>query len=121
MCHHQGSGVAAALRLLARCLPEDRPSVVVLDEMPYLIRTDAGFEGTLQKIFDRELSRKPTLLTCVGSDLAMMDALNEYGRPFHQRATELVIPPLSPADAAEMHGLSAADAFDAYLVSGSSR
>jgi AAA+ ATPase superfamily predicted ATPase len=108
----------AALRLLARCLPEDRPSAVVLDEMPYLIRTDAGFEGTLQKLFDRELSRKPVLLICVGSDLAMMEALNEYGRPFHQRATELVIPPLSPADAAEMLDLPAADAFDAYLVSG---
>jgi hypothetical protein len=108
----------AALRLLARCLPDDRPSVVVLDEMPYLIATDAGFEGTLQKIFDRELSRKPTLLVCVGSDLAMMEALNEYGRPFHQRATEMVVPPLSPADAAEMLGLPAAEALDAYLVSG---
>lgn len=107
-----------ALRLLARSLPEDRPSVLVLDEMPYLIKTDPGFEGTLQKIFDRELSRKPVLLICVGSDLAMMEALNSYGRPFHQRATELVVPPLSPADAAGMLGLSAADAFDAYLVSG---
>src|SRR5450756_265259 len=100
----------AALRLLAQCLPDDQPSVVVIDEMPYLIATDAGFECTLQKIFDRELSRKPMLLVCVGSDLAMMEALNSYGRPFHQRATELVIPPLSPADAAEMLGLPAADA-----------
>lgn len=108
----------AALRLLARALPENRPSVVVLDEMPFLIRTDAGFEGTLQKIFDRELSRKPVLLICVGSDLAMMEALNGYGRPFHQRATELVVAPLSPADAAEMLALPAADALDAYLVSG---
>jgi uncharacterized protein len=108
----------AALRLLARCLPDDGPSVIVLDEMPYLIQTDAGFEGTLQKIFDRELSRKPVLLVCVGSDLAMMEALNEYGRPFHQRATELVVPPLSPADVAEMLELPAAEAFDAYLVSG---
>lgn len=108
----------AALRLLARCLPDEQPSVVVLDEMPYLIRTDAGFEGTLQKIFDRELSRKPVLLVCVGSDLAMMEALNEYGRPFHQRATELIVPPLSPADAAQMLELPAAEAFDAYLVSG---
>jgi hypothetical protein len=108
----------AALRLLARSLPEGQPSVVVLDEMPYLISTDPGFEGTLQKVFDRELSRKPVLLICVGSDLAMMEALNEYGRPFHQRATELVVPPLSPADAAEMLDLSPSQAFDAYLVSG---
>jgi uncharacterized protein len=108
----------AALTMLARSLPDDQPSVAVIDEMPYLIKTDPGFEGTLQKVFDRELSRKPVLLICVGSDLAMMEALNEYGRPFHQRATELVVPPLNPADVAEMLQLSAADAFDAYLVSG---
>lgn len=108
----------AALRLLAGALPTDRPSVVVLDELPYLIANDPGFEGTLQKLFDRELSRRPTLLICIGSDLAMMEALNQYGRPFHQRATELVVPPLSPADLAGMLELPAADAFDAYLVSG---
>lgn len=108
----------AALRLLAQALPQDRPSVVVLDEMPYLIANDAGFEGTLQKQFDRELSRRPVLLLCVGSDLAMMEALNEYGRPFHQRATEMVVPPLNPADVAAMLNLPPADAFDAYLVTG---
>lgn len=108
----------AALRLLAGCLPEDTPSVVILDEMPYLIETDPGFEGTLQKIFDRELSKRPVLLLCVGSDLAMMEALNEYGRPFHQRATEMVVPPLSPADTATMLDLPPAEAIDAYLVSG---
>ncbi|PRX45512.1 hypothetical protein B0I33_109175 [Prauserella shujinwangii] len=108
----------AALRLLAGALPDDQPSVVVLDELPYLLSNDPGFEGTLQKQFDRELSRKPVLLLCVGSDLAMMEALNEYGRPFHQRATELVVPPLSPADVACLLALPAADAFDAYLVTG---
>jgi AAA+ ATPase superfamily predicted ATPase len=108
----------AALRLLAAALPVDRPSVVILDEMPYLIANDAGFEGTLQKFFDRDLSRRPVLLLCIGSDLAMMEALNEYGRPFHQRATEMVIPPLSPADVAIMLDLPPAEAFDAYLVTG---
>ena len=108
----------AALRLLVTALPADQASVIVLDEMPYLIANDPGFEGTLQKLFDRELSRRPVLLIGIGSDLAMMEALNEYGRPFHQRATEMVVPPLNPADVAEMLELPAADAFDAYLVSG---
>jgi DNA-binding transcriptional ArsR family regulator len=44
--------------------------------------------------------------------------LNSYGRPFHQRATEMVVPPLSPADVLEMLAVPAADALDAYLVSG---
>lgn len=108
----------AALRLLAGALPADRPAVVILDEMPYLIANDAGFEGTLQKLFDRDLSRRPMLLLCIGSDLAMMEALNDYGRPFHQRATEMVVPALSPVDVADMLGLPPADAFDAYLVTG---
>ncbi|MGP4112915.1 ATP-binding protein [Streptomyces sp. 4N509B] len=108
----------AALHLLALALPEDRPTVVVLDEMPYLIRNDPGFEGTLQKLFDRELSRRPVLLLCVGSDLAMMERLNDYDHPFHQRGTEMVVPPLNPADVAEMLDVPPADAFDAYLVTG---
>jgi uncharacterized protein len=108
----------AALRLLAAALPKDQPTVVILDEMPYLVANDPGFEGSLQKVFDRELSRLPVLLLCIGSDLAMMEALNDYGRPFHQRATEMVVPPLSPLDVATMLELSPADAFDAYLVTG---
>lgn len=109
---------AAALSLAAAVLPADGPSVVVLDEMPYLIANDPGFEGSLQRVFDREFSRKPTLVLCIGSDLSMMEALNDYGRPFHQRATEMVVPPLTPADVADMLGLPAAEAFDAHLVSG---
>ncbi|OIV36549.1 ATPase [Mangrovactinospora gilvigrisea] len=108
----------AALSMLATALPADRPSVVVLDEMPYLVREDPSFEGALQKAFDRRLSKLPVLLILVGSDLAMMEQLNTYGRPFYQRGTEMSIPPLSPADVAAMLDLPAADAFDAYLVTG---
>lgn len=108
----------AALQLLSAALPADQPSIVVMDEMPYLIANDPGFEGTLQKLYDRELSRRPVLLLCVGSDLAMMERLNQYDRPFHQRGTELLVPPLSPADVADMLDLEAPEAFDAYLVSG---
>lgn len=107
----------AALRLLASAVP-DSGSVIVIDELPYLTKSDPGFEGTLQKLFDRELSRRRVLLVGIGSDLAMMEALNEYGRPFHQRATEMVVPPLSPAEVGAMLQLGAADAFDAFVVTG---
>lgn len=108
----------AALRLLASALPTDTPSIVVLDEMPYLVREDPSFEGALQKVFDRELSRLPVLLVLIGSDVAMMEQLNTYGRPFYQRGTEMIVPPLTPRDVADMLDLAPADAFDAYLVSG---
>ncbi|MGW7366661.1 ATP-binding protein [Streptomyces sp. NPDC054841] len=108
----------AALNLLASALPTDTPSVVVLDEMPYLVREDPTFEGALQKAFDRTLSKLPVLLVLIGSDVAMMEQLNTYGRPFYQRGTEMVVPPLTPRDVATMLDLPPADAFDAYLISG---
>ncbi|MEU4264850.1 MULTISPECIES: ATP-binding protein [Streptomycetaceae] len=108
----------AALSLLASVLPQDTPSVVVLDEMPYLVREDPTFEGALQKAFDRTLSKLPVLLVLIGSDIAMMEQLNTYGRPFYQRGTEMVVPPLNPTEVAAMLDLPPAEAFDAFLVSG---
>ncbi|WP_152364715.1 ATP-binding protein [Microlunatus speluncae] len=107
----------AALRLLATALADDG-SVVIFDELPYLIDADQNFEGTLQRAFDRELSKHRLLLIGIGSDLSMMEALNSYGRPFHQRASEMVVPPLTPAEVGTMLGLAAAEAFDAHLVTG---
>ena len=109
---------AAAFRQLAGILPGDRASVVVLDEVPYLMDEQGAFESVLQRAWDRELSRKPVLLLLIGSDLSMMEALTSYGRPFHQRAAEMPVGPLNPADVAAMTGLAAADAFDATLVTG---
>ncbi|WP_405139140.1 ATP-binding protein [Nocardia sp. NBC_01388] len=108
----------AAFRQLASILPEDQPSVVVLDELPYLMDPAGAFESVLQRAWDRELSRKPVLLILIGSDLAMMQALTSYGRPFHQRGTEMRLGPLNPADVATMTGLNPAAAFDATLVTG---
>ncbi|KGH45396.1 ATPase [Modestobacter caceresii] len=108
----------AALRLLATAVSTDGPSIVVIDELPYLTGADTAFEGTLQKVFDRVIARHPVLLIGVGSDLAMMEALNEYGRPFHQRATEMVVPSLSPREVGAMLDLDPAATFDAYLVTG---
>nr|BFF27013.1 hypothetical protein GCM10025732_49780 [Glycomyces mayteni] len=86
--------------------------------MPYLIAQDPGFEGALQRAFDRRFSRLPVLLVLIGSDLAVMEQVNTYGRPFYQRGTELVVPPFNPAEIAERTGLGAAEAFDAFLVTG---
>jgi AAA+ ATPase superfamily predicted ATPase len=109
---------SAALRQLAGILPEDRPAVVVIDEVPYLMERIDAFEGVLQRAWDRELSRRPVLLILIGSDLSMMEALSSYGRPFHQRGQELVLGPLNPADVGRMLGLEPAAAFDATLITG---
>lgn len=108
----------AALRLLAELLPDDQPSVLVIDEVPYLMDRIDAFEGVLQRTWDRLLSRKPVLLLLVGSDISMMESLNSYDSPFHQRGREMVVGPLTPADLADMLDLEPAAAFDAALVTG---
>jgi hypothetical protein len=96
-------------RQLAVALPDDQPSIVVIDELPWLLESDEALEGELQTAWDRLLSRKPVLLILIGSDLA---------RPFHQRAAVMVLPPLNPVEVGDLLGLGPADALDAYLVTG---
>jgi uncharacterized protein len=108
----------AALRLLAGALPADEPSVVVLDEFPWLLQRDPGLEGTLQVVWDRLLEGLPVLLVLVGSDLSVMQSLSEYGRPLFGRAKIQVVKPFHPGDTAAVLGLSGADAIDAQLVTG---
>lgn len=105
-----------AFRALAAALP-DQPSIVVLDEVPWLAEQDALFDGALQTAWDRLLSKHPVLLLLLGSDLHMMERLTAYDRPFYGRADNLALNPLNPAETGEVLGLSAADAIDAHLIS----
>lgn len=107
-----------ALRALATALPDTSPSIVVLDEVPWLVEQDRSFEGALQTVWDRHLSAKPVLLILVGSDLSVMEALTSYGRPFYGRAARMVLRPLNPYDVQQMTQLAAPAALDAYLVTG---
>lgn len=107
-----------ALRSLAVAVPEREPSIVVLDEVPWLVEQDGEFEGALQTVWDRYLSAKPVLLLLVGSDLSTMEALQEYGRPFHGRAARMLVRPLDLGDVQEMTALEPAEAIDAFLITG---
>jgi uncharacterized protein len=107
-----------ALRELALAAPQDRPSIVVIDEVPWLMEQDQEFEGALQAVWDRELSAMPILLLLVGSDATVMEGLQQYHRPFFGRAAKMTVRPLSPADVQSMTALEPADAFDAYLLTG---
>ncbi len=107
-----------ALRSLALALPDETPSVVVIDEVPWLVEQDPEFEGALQTVWDRFLSAKPVLLVLVGSDMSVMEALQSYGRPFFGRAATMTVRPLHVADVQDLTGLGAADAVDAWLMTG---
>ncbi|MBI3971545.1 MAG: ATP-binding protein [Chloroflexi bacterium] len=110
--------LATAARAAAGVAGDQPPLVIVLDEFPYLLEGNPALEATLQKVWDRVLQRAPVLLVLVGSDISMMAALTEYGRPLYGRARELVLPPFSPLETATMLDLDGAAAFDAYLVAG---
>ncbi len=113
----------AALATAAIGATQERPSMIVIDEFPYLgEKSDAearAIESMFSAAWERRLSRLPVILVLVGSDLTMMERLTEYGRPLYDRPTrQIVVDPLTPRDIAEVAGLQPEDAFDAYAVIG---
>lgn len=113
----------AALVTAAGGTDPARPSVIVLDEFPYLLgvteQARDAVLGAVQTAWDRTLSKLPVLLVLVGSDQAMMETITQPRQPLHQRPSrEFMVPPLNPAEAAALSGLAGADALDSYLVTG---
>ena len=109
---------SSALRVLADALPDDGPSIVVLDELPWLLESVPGGAGELQRAWDQHLSSKPVLLMLLGSDLSMMEALDRHDQPFYGRSTPMTLRELSVRDVATLIGQTGFDAFDAHLVTG---
>jgi AAA+ ATPase superfamily predicted ATPase len=107
-----------ALTMLSALIPSDTPSVVVIDEVPYMARRDDGFEGSLQAAWDSSLAAKPVMLLLVGSNQSEMERLTSHGRPFFGRSVDTELRPLRPKDVMEATGLSAPEAIDAYLITG---
>lgn len=108
----------AALALAAEGATRAKPVILVIDELPYLAAKEPSIEAVLQMVWDRSFQGAPVLVILIGSDEATMGALTEQGRPLYDRAREMAIQPLSPADVGELLGLEPADALDAYLVIG---
>ncbi len=104
-------------RVLTGALPSG-PSIVVIDELPWLSEQDEVFDGALQTAWDRLLSPHPVLLLLLGSDLHMMARLTSYDRPFFGRADNLVLGPLNAAEVGTATGLRPLEAIDAQLITG---
>ncbi len=110
---------SAAFDLAATGATAERPLVIVIDELPYLVEQDHGFPSDLQEAWDRRLQRQSVLLVCVGSDIRMMRALTDYPAELHDRPTrEMMVPPFSPRELAALSSVSPEQAFDRYLVVG---
>lgn len=111
-----GSWEAALLLATAAATPE-RPVVVVIDEFPYLAESEPAIEAILQKVWGT-IERRSVLMILIGSDISMMEAATEYGRPLYGRAREIEIQPLTVSDIAKMRSLRPTSAFDAYVMVG---
>jgi AAA+ ATPase superfamily predicted ATPase len=108
----------AALTIAASDASAEQPIVLVIDELPFLVESEPAIEAIIQKQWDRRLEARPVLLLLIGSDVSMMTALSDYGRPLYGRLTEMTIGPLSPAAIGDMLGLGATAALDAHLAIG---
>jgi len=108
----------AALTIAASDASVQHPIVLVIDELPFLIESEPAIEAIIQKQWDRSLEGQPVLLLLIGSDVSMMAALNDYGRPLYGRLTEMTVGPLSPAAIGDMLDLPATATLDAYLAIG---
>jgi AAA+ ATPase superfamily predicted ATPase len=93
----------------AAVLPVDEPSVLVIDDLPAPAAGEAGFEPALRKYLETELSGRQILLIVIG-----IDPFTAFG----PGDAELLLEPLTPSEIGAWLQLSAADAFEAYLVTG---
>lgn len=114
------AGWSQALGAVTAGATPERPLIVVIDELPYLVEGDDGFAADLQRAWDRVIEGRPVLLIAVGSDVRMMEELVRERSPLHGRPTrQMRIDPLDPATVGRLGGAtSAADAFERYLVVG---
>lgn len=97
----------AALRALL-ALGADHPSLVVLDEFPYLVESEPALPSLLQMALEPlERARSRTRLILCGSALHVMRGLLAGSAPLRGRAElELVVHPFGFREAAEFWGLT---------------
>jgi AAA+ ATPase superfamily predicted ATPase len=76
--------------------PSETRRVIVIDEFPYLVRTNPGVSTVLQKSWDEFLHRRNHVLILCGSHIGMMEKeVLEYRAPLYGRRTgQLLLQPL---------------------------
>lgn len=102
---------------------DDRPEqkkVLVIDEFPYLVKTNPAFPSILQSIWDEQLKDRNVMLILCGSLLSMMKkhALS-YDSPLYGRQTaQIRLMPLTFPEVYETQQCSFEQAVTQYAVTG---
>ena len=73
-----------ALRLLCE-LARERPPLIALDEFGYLCHVEPSIPSLIQAVWDQDAPASQLKLVLCGSEINMLSALDEYGRPLHGR------------------------------------
>jgi AAA+ ATPase superfamily predicted ATPase len=85
----------AVLRMMAQAIGSQR-AIVILDELPYALRQDAGLGSHIQAAWDHLFKDSQVLLFLSGSHIGMMTDLMTYQSPLYGRMTaQFPVQPLS--------------------------
>ena len=98
----------------------DEKKVLVIDEFPYLVKTNPDFPSILQKAWDEVLKDHNVMLILCGSLISMMKkhAL-AYDSPLYGRRTaQIRLMPLQFTDVYEAQNLSFEQAVEQYAITG---
>jgi AAA+ ATPase superfamily predicted ATPase len=113
------AGWEAALRFFV-ALAKDDPLVVVLDEVPYLIRSTPGFASIVQAVWDHVPPGTKLMLVLTGSAVGTIEGLLSGGGALRGRPTRaLRLDPLGPVEATTfLARLEPAAYLEAYAACG---
>lgn len=98
----------------------DEKKVIVIDEFPYLVKTNPAFPSILQNAWDEILKDNNVMLILCGSLISMMKkhALSYESPLYGRRTAQIRLAPLSFTTVYGSQKLSFTDAVEQYAVTG---
>lgn len=106
-------------REIANYRPEEK-KVLVIDEFPYLVKTNAAFPSILQNAWDEILKDSNVMLILCGSLISMMQkhALSHDSPLYGRRSAQIRLKPLPFTDLYAVQGQPFSQAVEQYSVTG---
>ena len=98
----------------------EKKKVFVLDEFPYLVKTNSAFPSILQNAWDEVLKDKNVMLILSGSLIGMMQkhALSYDSPLYGRRTSQMRLAPLPFTDIYSVQNLSFTGSVEQYAVTG---